>query len=43
MGEELFVTNQEAFMGCEYEEKERECLKPGECGLKGMIYELGES
>ena len=30
-------------MGCEYAEKERECLKLSECGLKEMIYELGES
>ena len=30
-------------MGCEYGEKERECLKLSECGLRGMIYELGES
>ena len=28
-------------MGCKYAEKERECLKLSECGLKGMIYELG--
>ena len=30
-------------MGCEYGEKERECLKLSECRLRGMIYELGES
>ena len=30
-------------MGCEYAEKERECLKLSECGLKGMIYEFRES
>ena len=30
-------------MGCEYAEKERECLKLSECGLRGMIYELRES
>ena len=30
-------------MGCEYAEKERESLKLSECGLRGMIYELGES
>ena len=30
-------------MGCEYAEKERECLRLSECGLRGMIYELGES
>ena len=30
-------------MGCKYVEKERECLKLSECGLRGMIYELGES
>ena len=30
-------------MGCEYGEKEREYLKLSECGLRGMIYELGES
>ena len=29
-------------MGCEYAEKERECLKLSECGLRVMIYELGE-
>ena len=28
-------------MDCEYAKKERECLKLSECGLKGMIYELG--
>ena len=27
-------------MGCEYAEKERECLRLSECGLRGMIYEL---
>ena len=43
MGKELFVTDQETFMGCEYGEKEREYLKLSECGLRGMIYELGES
>ena len=43
MGKELIVTDQETFMGCEYGEKEREYLKLSECGLKGMIYELGES
>ena len=30
-------------MGCEYAEIERECLKLSECGLRGMIYERGES
>ena len=30
-------------MGCEYAEKERECLKLSGCGLRGMIYELRES
>ena len=30
-------------MGCEYAEKERECLKLSECGLRGIIDELGES
>ena len=30
-------------MGREYAEKERECLKLSECGLRGMIYELRES
>ena len=30
-------------MDCEYAEKERECLKLSECGLRGMIYELRES
>ena len=43
MGKELFMTNYEVFMGCEYAEKERECLKPSKCGLRGMICELGES
>jgi len=43
MGKELFVTDLEAFMGHEYAEKERKCLKLSECGLRGMIYELGES
>ena len=27
-------------MGCEYAEKERECLRLSECGLREMIYEL---
>ena len=43
MGKELFVTDYEAFMSCEYAEKERECLKVSECGLRRMIYEHGES
>ena len=43
MGKELFMTDQEKFMGFEYVEKKRECLKLSECGLRGMIYELGES
>ena len=43
MGKELFVIDQKAFMGCEYAEKERECLRLSECGLRGMIYELGGS
>ena len=30
-------------MDCEYVEKEKECLRLSECGLRGMIYELGES
>ena len=30
-------------MGCEYAEKERECPRLSECGLRRMIYELGES
>ena len=30
-------------MGCEFAEKERECLRLSECGLGGMIYELRES
>ena len=30
-------------MSCEYAEKERECLRLSECGLRGMIYELVES
>ena len=30
-------------MDCEYAEKERECLRLSECGLRRMIYELGES
>ena len=30
-------------MDCEYVEKEKECLRLRECGLRGMIYELGES
>ena len=30
-------------MGCEYAEKERECLRLSECGLRGMNYELRES
>ena len=30
-------------MSCEYVEKERECLRLSECGLWGIIYELGES
>ena len=43
MGKGLFVTDLEAFRGCEYVEKERECLRLNECGLRGMIYEFGES
>ena len=43
VGKELFVTDWETFMGCEYAEKERECLRLSECGLRGMIYEFGES
>ena len=43
MGKELFVIDQKAFMGCEYAEKERECLKLSECGLRRMIYELRKS
>ena len=43
MGKELFVTDQETFMSCEYVEKKYECLRLSECGLRGMIYELGES
>ena len=43
MGKELFMTDYETFMGFEYVEKKRECLKLSECGLRGMIYELGES
>ena len=30
-------------MGYEYAKKERECLRLSECGLRGVIYELGES
>ena len=30
-------------MGCEYAEKERECLRLSKYGLRGMIYELRES
>ena len=30
-------------MDGEYVEKEKECLRLSECGLRGMIYELGES
>ena len=30
-------------MDCEYVEKEKECLRLSKCGLRGMIYELGES
>ena len=30
-------------MGCEYEKKERDCLNLSGCGLRGIIYELGES
>ena len=30
-------------MSYEYAEKERECLRLSECGLKRMIYELWES
>ena len=30
-------------MSCEYAEKERECLRLSECGLRGMIYEFRES
>ena len=30
-------------MGREYVEKERECLRLSECGLRGMIYEFVES
>ena len=29
-------------MGLEYAKKEKECLRLSECGLRGMIYELGE-
>ena len=43
MGKELFVIDQKAFMGYEYAEKERECLKLSECGLRRMIYELRKS
>ena len=43
MGKELSLIDYETFMGCEYAEKERECLKLSECGLRGLIYELGES
>ena len=28
-------------MGCEYAKKENECLRLSECGLRGMVYELG--
>ena len=28
-------------MGLEYAEKEKECLRLSECGLRGIIYELG--
>ena len=30
-------------MSCEYAEKEMECLRLSECGLRGMIYEFRES
>ena len=30
-------------MSCEYVEKERECLRLSECGLRGIIYEFRES
>ena len=30
-------------MGCEYAEKERECLRLSKCGLRGMSCELRES
>ena len=30
-------------MDREYAEKEKKCLRLSECGLRGMIYELGES
>ena len=30
-------------MDCKYAEKEKECLRLSECGLRGMIYELRES
>ena len=43
MGKGLFVTDLEAFRGCEYVEKQRECLRLSKCGLRGMIYEFGES
>ena len=40
MGKGLFMTNWEAFMGYEYAEKERECLRLSECGLRGMNHSL---
>ena len=43
MGKGLFMTNYEAFICCENVEKGRECLRLSECGLRGMIYELGGS
>ena len=39
-GKWLFMTNQQAFTGLGYAEKEWECLKISVCGLRGMIYEL---
>ena len=43
MSKGLFITDLEAFMGCEYAKKENECLRLSECGLRGMIYEIGKS
>ena len=39
----LFVTDYEAFMSCEYAEKEREFLRLSEWGLRGMSCELGKA